>query len=98
MAKNISNQDAKRLIKNGAKVIDIRDKEDFWDSHIPGAFNVDINSIEKIKKIIVNKNENIIVVCSHGIRSVAIAENLTELGYANVFNLANGYDNYSKSS
>ena len=94
MAKNISNNEAKRLIKNGAKVIDIRDKEEFWDSHIPGAFNIDINNLNTVKKFIYNKNENIIVVCSHGIRSVAAAEELNELGYTNVFNLSNGYENY----
>ena len=97
MAKNISNQDAKHLIKNGVKVIDIRDKKDFQASHIPGSFNIDIDELNRIKDFIYSQHENIIVICSHGIRSIAVAEKLTELGYTNVFNLLNGYDNYKKS-
>ena len=93
MTKNISNQQAKRLIQNGAKVVDIRDAEDFGDSHIPGAFNIDIDDLNKLH---FDKYETIVVICYSGIRSVAAAEILTELGYRNVYNLKNGYDNYNK--
>jgi len=91
MTKNILNREAKRLIENGAKVIDIRDAKDFGDSHIPGAFNI---GIDDLKKLHFDKYDTIIVVCYSGIRSIAAAEILTELGYKNVFNLKNGYDNY----
>jgi len=91
MAKNISNHEAKRLIQNGAKVVDIRDAKDFGDSHIPGAFNI---GIDDLKKLHFDKYETIIVVCYSGIRSIAGAEILTELGFQKVYNLKNGYDNF----
>ena len=91
MTKNISNHEAKRLIQNGAKVVDIRDAKDFGDSHIPGAFNI---GIDDLKKLHFNKHETIIVVCYTGIRSVAGAEILAELGFKKVYNLKNGYDNF----
>ena len=91
MTKNISSPDARRLIKSGATVVDIRDAKDFGVSHIPGAINISINDLAKLY---LDKNQTIIVVCAHGIRSIAAAEKLIELGYTKVFNLKDGYDNY----
>ena len=96
MTKNISNAQAITLIEKGAKIIDIRDSKEFWDSHIPGAFNISIDEIKNVKNFIYNKNENIIVICSHGVRSIAATEILRELGYTNAFNLANGYESFRK--
>lgn len=89
MAKNISIYEAKRLIQNGAKLIDIRDAKDFGDSHIPGSFNIDIDNLKQLN---FDKYETIIVVCYNGITSIAAVEILTELGYKKVYNLKNGYD------
>ena len=91
MTKNISNPEARKLIKNGATVVDLRDAKDFGVSHIPGAINISINDLTKLY---LDKNQTIIVVCSHGIRSIAASEKLTELGYTKVFNLKDGYDNF----
>ena len=91
MTKNISNPEARRLIKTGATVIDIRDAKDFGVSHIPGAINISINDLDKLY---LDKTQTIIVICSHGVRSVAAAEKLKDLGYTKVFNLKDGYDNY----
>ena len=91
MTKNILSPEAKRLIKNGATVVDIRDAKDFGVSHIPGAINISINNLTKLY---LDKNQTIIVICSHGVRSIAAAEKLTELGYTKIFNLKDGYDNY----
>lgn len=91
MTKNISNLEAKRFIQNGAKVIDIRDEKDFGVSHIPGALNISINDLNKLN---IDKYQTIIVVCYSGITSIAATEILIELGYKNVFNLKNGYENF----
>jgi len=93
MTRNITNLEANRLIRNGAKVVDIRDAEDFSVSHIPEAINISINDLRNLR---LDKYETIIVVCYSGITSVAATEYLKELGYKNVFNLKNGYDNYKK--
>lgn len=95
MTKNISNLQASHLIKNGAKVVDIRDEKDFGDSHIPGAINI---GIDDLKKLNLDKYDTIIVVCYSGVTSIAAAECLIELGYRNVFNLKSGYDSYKRSN
>ena len=38
--------------------------------------------------------QKIIVVCGKGIRSIAIAEELSDMGYKNVYNLMDGYEKY----
>ena len=95
MTKNISNLQANHLIKNGAKVVDIRDAKDFGDSHIPGAINI---GIDDLKKLNLDKYDTIIVVCYSGVTSIAAAECLSELGYRNVFNLKSGYDSFTRSN
>ena len=93
MTKNISNLEASKLIKNGAKILDIRDAEDFNKSHIPGAININVNNLDNLR---LDKFETIIVVCYSGVTSIAATEYLRELGYRNVFNLKNGYDNWKR--
>lgn len=96
MVGNITSVHASNLIRSNAKVIDIRDKNEFKKSHINGAVNIGIDEVEKILKLFPNKNEKIIVVCSKGIRSIAVAEELSDMGYKNVYNLMDGYDKYKK--
>lgn len=94
MVSNITSIQASNLIRLNAKVIDIRDKHEFNKSHIYGAINIGINEVEKVFKLFPNKNEKIIVVCGKGIRSIAIAEELSDMGYKNVYNLIDGYEKY----
>lgn len=63
------------------------------------AINIDINNkiniprgtVEfNINRLIPNKNQHIVVMCSHGIRSTIVTDTLNEFGYANVYNLKDG--------
>ena len=94
MVSNITSIQASNLIRSNAKVIDIRDRNEFNKSHIYGSVNIGINEVKKVEKLFPNKNEKIIVVCGKGIRSIAIAEELSDMGYKNVYNLMDGYEKY----
>lgn len=63
------------------------------------AINIDINNkiniprgtVEfNINRLIPNKNQHIVVMCSHGIRSTIVTDTLNKFGYANVYNLKDG--------
>ena len=82
------------LLENHAKVIDIREKSDFNRSHLKGSLNIEPQDIENILNIYPDKNTVLIVVCASGIRSIAVAEMLSDLGYKEVYNLLGGYDEY----
>lgn len=94
MVGNVTSIQAMNLIRSNARVIDIRDRNDFNKSHIYGAVNIGINDVGSVLTIFPNKNEKIIVVCAKGTRSIAIAEQLSDMGYKYVYNLIDGYEKY----
>jgi len=73
-------------------ILDAREKQEYDVSHIPGSKYVGFNNfdIEKISKEIINKNTQIVIYCSLGIRSEKIGEKLEKEGYTNVKNLYGG--------
>ena len=53
ICKTINIDDAKELIKNGnVTITDIRDKESFLQSHVPGAIHLTQDNIDEFKKYI----------------------------------------------
>ena len=78
--------------KKGVVVLDSREISEFNVSHIKDALYVGYNNFDKnkITAAIPNKNANIIVYCSIGVRSEKIGEKLLKMGYKNVYNLYGG--------
>ena len=78
--------------KKGVIVLDSREISEFNVSHIKDALSVGYNNFDKNKftATIPNKNANIIVYCSIGVRSEKIGEKLLKMGYKNVYNLYGG--------
>lgn len=78
--------------KTNAIILDAREKSEFNVSHLKDAVYVGYNNfkIEDIEELIPNKNEQIVVYCSLGIRSEDIAEKLKTAGYTSIYNLYGG--------
>lgn len=72
------NEDALRLI-------DVRAAEEYQVSHLPGASN--LGSAQAIADAHPDRNATIVVYCSVGYRSAAVAAELQQLGYRQVYNL-----------
>ena len=69
-------------------LIDARRKEEFHVSHISGARNIPYNSKDPLKYLTNIKPDNpIVVYCSVGYRSSAMARKLQTLGFKEVHNL-----------
>lgn len=73
-------------------LLDARELKEYEVSHIKNAICVgyDNFNLDEIKKQLPNKNDQIVVYCSLGIRSETIAEKLKKAGYKNVLNLYGG--------
>lgn len=73
------------LIKNGAKIIDVRTQGEFKGGHVKGSINIPLdqisNKIEKIKKM----NTPIITCCASGMRSGS-AKNILKNNGIDVYN------------
>jgi len=78
--------------KKNVLLLDSREVKEFKVSHLKGATCVGYDNfkIKNIKKKIKDKDTEIVVYCSLGIRSEDIAEKLKKAGYNNVYNLYGG--------
>jgi len=78
--------------KTEAIILDAREPKEYEISHIKNAIHIgyDYFDIETVSRIIKNKDKQIVVYCSLGIRSENIAEKLKKAGYNNVYNLYGG--------
>jgi rhodanese-related sulfurtransferase len=61
--------------------------------HIPGSINVPSDDIDRVKTLVPNKNEQIVVYCANADcdASPRAAQTLEEMGYTNVLDFENGY-------
>jgi len=80
--------------KQGAVILDVRSKQEYEENHLNGAISIpqyEINS--KVETEISDKNQEIVIYCTSGIRSRKVYEKLKKLGYKNLYNLYLGLDN-----
>jgi len=80
------------MLKTEAIILDAREPKEYETSHIKNAIHIGYNNfnVETVSRIIKNKDEQIVVYCSLGIRSENIAKKLKKAGYNNVYNLYGG--------
>jgi rhodanese-related sulfurtransferase len=88
----ISPQDAASKLNGGeGVVIDVRDKDEWNEGHIPGATHMSRGTIElDIEEKVSDPNAMIICHCGGGGRSALAAETLQKMGYKNVRSMAGG--------
>jgi hydroxyacylglutathione hydrolase len=86
--------EAKRRWSNDeALVLDVRQRGEFAEAHIPHATNVSASSL-MAKLASVPKDRPLLVMCAGGDRSVVATSVLTALGYKNVSNVTQGFDDW----
>jgi rhodanese-related sulfurtransferase len=88
----ISPHDAAAKLNNGeAVVVDVRDKDEWDEGHIPGATHLSRGTIElDIEQKVPDPDAMIICHCGGGGRSALAAESLQKMGYKNVRSMAGG--------
>jgi rhodanese-related sulfurtransferase len=89
----ISPQDAAARSKSGeAVIVDVRDKDEWDEGHIPAATHMSRGTIElDIEEKVPDPNAMIICHCGGGGRSALAAESLQKMGYKNVRSMAGGF-------
>ena len=76
---------------NNPNVIDIRMPQKFNDNHIPGALNINANSLMNNPEKFLNLNLTYYIYCQKGSSSRTLAQVLRVKGYK-VFNIIGGYE------
>jgi rhodanese-related sulfurtransferase len=85
--------DAAEKIKSGnAVIVDVREKDEWNDEHIPDAIHLSRGTLElEIEEKVPDPNTTVIVHCGGGGRSALAAESLQKMGYKNVRSMAGGF-------
>ena len=96
--KTIGTDEAKRMIEQGAHVIDVRQPEEWNRGHIAEAQLVPVSGIysfgKALKELNLPADEDVIFVCASGQRSASASEIALVAGLKNVYNLANGMNGW----
>ena len=92
---DINMEELKRLVSNGAILLDVRSPQEYKEGHLEGAISIPGYELKsRSKNELQDKNINIIIYCSSGSRSKKEKKILEKKGYHNVYNLYNGIQNY----
>ena len=98
----IGTDDAKKLIEQGVRVIDVRQPEEWQSGHIAEATLVPLNGIytfgQALKDLNLPADEEVIFVCRSGQRSATASEIALVAGLHKVYNLANGMNGWINRS
>ena len=90
--REVSVKKALERTESGAKLIDVREDNEFEAGHAAGAEHMGRGVIERdILAKHPDKGEELILYCGGGYRSALAAANLQTMGYTNVWSMAGGW-------
>ena len=75
-------------------LLDVREPNEFEYAHIPNSVLIPLNQIPK-RLAELDSQQEIVVICHHGMRSQQAANYLVQSGYKNIANLSGGIDAWS---
>jgi molybdopterin/thiamine biosynthesis adenylyltransferase/rhodanese-related sulfurtransferase len=79
-------------------VVDVRERDEWEEGHIPGAVHVPRGSLEsRIERVEPDRTRPVVLYCSTGNRSAFAAKTLEELGYESVSSLAGGFTDWKRN-
>jgi rhodanese-related sulfurtransferase len=86
---DISNQQLRDLVAQGARLVDVRTLVEFESGHIEGAENVPVDEVTTAVASW-DKAAPVVLYCATGSRSLNASGYLKEQGFSHVYNLASG--------
>lgn len=85
-------------IEHGAKLIDVREDNEFEAAHAAGAKHMGRGVIDRdIVQTFPDKDIELILYCGGGYRSALAADNLRKMGYSNIWSMAGGWHAWKDS-
>ena len=87
--REINIDELKIALNKGAKVIDVRESDEYESGHVPTAKHVPLATVPNSLDIF-RSNDDVYLVCHSGGRSMRACEFLHEQGITNVVNVVGG--------
>ena len=78
---------ARKYLREGALVVDVRSAGEFQADHIPNAVNVPLGEVNRLPQIVKDKNQVLLLHCLSGTRSCMAVGKIKAMGYSHVFNM-----------
>ncbi|NJN83528.1 MAG: sulfurtransferase [Caldilineaceae bacterium] len=76
-------------------VVDVRERDEFVQGHIPGATFIPRGFLElQIEQHAPDRDQPVVIYCAGGVRSALAARNLREMGYSNPISLISGFNGW----
>ena len=96
--REVSVDEAQARMDEGAKLIDVREDNEWDQSHAKGASHLGRGVIERdIVQTFPEKGTELILYCGGGYRSALAADMLQKMGYTNVWSMAGGWKAWKDS-
>jgi molybdopterin/thiamine biosynthesis adenylyltransferase/rhodanese-related sulfurtransferase len=93
--RQIDVEQARKMIDEGATIIDVRESDEWRQGHIPQAVFIPRGFLElRVEEKIPDRKRPVIVQCASGTRSLLAARTLAEMGYENLYNLSGGFNGW----
>lgn len=73
-------QEAYRMVRDGALLLDVREADEYAAEHAPGAELLPLRQLP-IRHADLPRGRRVLAICANGNRSVTAAETLSRLGY-----------------
>jgi rhodanese-related sulfurtransferase len=91
--REVNVDETRRKLESGkAKLIDVREENEWEAGHARGAQHLGKGVIERdIEERVPDKKTELILYCGGGFRSALSADNLQKMGYTNVASMAGGW-------
>ena len=70
-----------------AVLLDVRTPQEYGEGHIPGSKNVPLQTLDKVRLVVENKDAELFVYCYSGARSKQATVVLGQMGYTSVQNI-----------
>jgi molybdopterin/thiamine biosynthesis adenylyltransferase/rhodanese-related sulfurtransferase len=84
--------------KHSRTLIDVRERNEFEEGHIPGALHLSKGFIEvQVEDRVPAKDTPITLYCAAGVRSLLAARALHELGYSDVRSMSGGFNGWKQA-
>jgi len=96
--REVSVDEARERMEDGATLIDVREDTEWNEAHAAGAKHMGRGVIERdVVQTFPDKNTELILYCGGGYRSALATDMLQKMGYTNVWSMAGGWKAWKDS-
>src|SRR5579884_3972735 len=79
-------------------LVDVREKIEWNEGHIPGAIHVPRGFLElQIEEAVPDKSKTVVLYCAGGVRSLMAGSTLQQMGYRNAISMSGGFGQWKNS-